>query len=175
MTMVVMTHEMGFAREVGDRVLFMDGGKLMEEVPLDEFFSPLAPASAPSSRRAVPADDYCRGGRCPQTIAAALGRDAFESRSDSKAVLVRSSSLYSIYRKSSRMATRFAMFFRFENAAGGARRRLLPRLVGTILNREAIQKLCFFVLRMQKRSHFVARSLLCIPVNIEQSATYAPT
>ena len=58
MTMVVMTHEMGFAREVGDRVLFMDGGKLMEEAPLDEFFSPLAPA--PSSRRAVPADDCCR-------------------------------------------------------------------------------------------------------------------
>ena len=31
MTMVVVTHEMGFAREVGDRVLFMDGGKLIEE------------------------------------------------------------------------------------------------------------------------------------------------
>ena len=59
--------------------------------------------------------------------------------------------------------------------AGGVRRRLLPRLVGTLLNREAIQNLCWFVLRMQKRSHFVARSLLCIPVNIEQSATYAPT
>ncbi len=115
------------------------------------------------------------GGRCPQTIAAAPGRDAFESGSDSKSVLVRGSSLYPIYRKSSRMATRFAMFLRFENAAGGARRRLLPRVVGTVLNREAIQKLCFFVLRMQKRSHFVARSLLCIPVNIEQSATYAPT
>ena len=115
------------------------------------------------------------GGRCPQTIAAALGRDAFESGSDSKSVLVRGSSLYPIYRKSSRMATRFAMFFRFENAAGGACRRLQPRLVGTLLKREAIQNLCFFVLRMQKRSHFVARSLLCIPVNIEQSATYAPT
>ena len=162
MTMVVMTHEMGFAREVGDRVLFMDGGKLMEEAPLDEFFSPSPPL--------LPL-----GGRCPQTIAAALGRDAFESGSDSKAVLVRGSSLYPIYRKSSRMATRFAMFLRFENAAGGARRRLLPRLVGTLLNREAIQNLCFFVLRMQKRSHFVARSLLCIPVNIETSATYAPT
>ena len=115
------------------------------------------------------------GGRCPQTIAAALGRDDFESGSDSKAVLVRSSSLYPIYRKSSRMATRFAMFLRFENAAGGARRRLLPRLVRALLNREAIQNLCWFVLRMQKRSHFVARLLLCIPVNIEQSATYAPT
>ena len=31
MTMVVVTHEMGFAREVGSRVLFMDGGKLVEE------------------------------------------------------------------------------------------------------------------------------------------------
>ena len=84
------------------------------------------------------------GGRGPQTIAAALGRDAFESGSDSKSVLVRGSSLYPIYRKSSRMATRFAMFFRFENAAGGARRRLLPRLIGTLLKREAIQKLCWF-------------------------------
>ena len=31
MTMVVVTHEMGFAREVGDRVIFMDGGKIIEE------------------------------------------------------------------------------------------------------------------------------------------------
>lgn len=31
MTMVVVTHEMGFAREVGDRVIFMDEGKIMEE------------------------------------------------------------------------------------------------------------------------------------------------
>ena len=31
MTMVVVTHEMGFAREVGDRVLFMDGGNVLEE------------------------------------------------------------------------------------------------------------------------------------------------
>ena len=31
MTMVVVTHEMGFAREVGSRVLFMDGGKIMEQ------------------------------------------------------------------------------------------------------------------------------------------------
>ena len=38
MTMVVVTHEMGFAREVGDRVLFMDGGKLLEENSPNEFF-----------------------------------------------------------------------------------------------------------------------------------------
>ena len=31
MTMVVVTHEMGFAREVGDRVIFMDGGRIIEE------------------------------------------------------------------------------------------------------------------------------------------------
>jgi polar amino acid transport system ATP-binding protein len=31
MTMVVVTHEMGFAREVADRVLFMDGGVIVEE------------------------------------------------------------------------------------------------------------------------------------------------
>ncbi|MEK4648105.1 MULTISPECIES: amino acid ABC transporter ATP-binding protein [Exiguobacterium] len=41
MTMVVVTHEMGFAREVGDRVLFMDGGYIVEEnVPQALFDSP---------------------------------------------------------------------------------------------------------------------------------------
>ena len=41
MTMVCVTHEMGFAREVADRVLFMDGGKIVEEgVPAEIFSSP---------------------------------------------------------------------------------------------------------------------------------------
>ena len=39
MTMVVVTHEMGFAREVGDRVLFMDGGKLLEEGSPEQIFT----------------------------------------------------------------------------------------------------------------------------------------
>lgn len=39
MTMVVVTHEMGFAREVGDRVVFMDGGYLVEEGTPAEIFS----------------------------------------------------------------------------------------------------------------------------------------
>ena len=39
MTMVVVTHEMGFAREVASRVMFMDGGKIMEENAPQEFFS----------------------------------------------------------------------------------------------------------------------------------------
>ena len=39
MTMVVVTHEMGFAREVGSRVLFMDEGRILEEAPPKEFFS----------------------------------------------------------------------------------------------------------------------------------------
>jgi len=44
MTMVVVTHEMGFAREVGDRVLFMDGGRIVEEGdPATLFGSPTHP------------------------------------------------------------------------------------------------------------------------------------
>lgn len=39
MTMVVVTHEMGFAREVATRVLFMDDGKIVEQAPPVAFFS----------------------------------------------------------------------------------------------------------------------------------------
>lgn len=39
MTMVVVTHEMGFAREVGDRVLFIDGGVIVEQGTPDEVFN----------------------------------------------------------------------------------------------------------------------------------------
>ena len=39
MTMVVVTHEMGFAREVGNRVLFMDEGKILEQGSPDEIFN----------------------------------------------------------------------------------------------------------------------------------------
>ena len=39
MTMVVVTHEMGFAKEVGDRVLFMDGGTIVEQGTPDELFN----------------------------------------------------------------------------------------------------------------------------------------
>ncbi|NMO95919.1 ATP-binding cassette domain-containing protein [Paenibacillus lemnae] len=39
MTMVIVTHEMGFAREVGDRILFMDGGRIVEEGAPDQIFS----------------------------------------------------------------------------------------------------------------------------------------
>lgn len=46
MTMAIVTHEMGFAREVADRVLFLDGGKLVEDAPPADFFS------APKSQRA---------------------------------------------------------------------------------------------------------------------------
>ena len=38
MTMVVVTHEMGFAREVATRVLFMDGGQIIEQAPPQTFF-----------------------------------------------------------------------------------------------------------------------------------------
>lgn len=46
MTMAIVTHEMGFAREVADRVLFLDGGKLVEDSAPAEFFA------APKSERA---------------------------------------------------------------------------------------------------------------------------
>ena len=39
MTMIVVTHEMGFAREAGDRILFMDDGKILEEGKPEEIFS----------------------------------------------------------------------------------------------------------------------------------------
>jgi polar amino acid transport system ATP-binding protein len=39
MTMVVVTHEMGFAREVSDRVIFMDGGRIVEEGTVEHFFT----------------------------------------------------------------------------------------------------------------------------------------
>lgn len=39
MTMVVVTHEMAFAREVATRVLFMDDGQIVEEAPPEEFFN----------------------------------------------------------------------------------------------------------------------------------------
>ncbi|GAA0316933.1 amino acid ABC transporter ATP-binding protein [Bacillus carboniphilus] len=44
MTMAIVTHEMGFAREVADRVLFLDGGKIQEDANPKEFFS--APKTA---------------------------------------------------------------------------------------------------------------------------------
>ncbi len=45
MTMVVVTHEMGFAREVADRVVMMDQGRIIESAPPEQFFS------APSHER----------------------------------------------------------------------------------------------------------------------------
>jgi len=46
MTMIIVTHEMGFAREVADRILFIEGGKLIEDTAPEEFFT------APKSERA---------------------------------------------------------------------------------------------------------------------------
>ena len=47
MTMVCVTHEMGFARRVADRVLFMEDGQILEDAPTQEFFT------SPRSERAV--------------------------------------------------------------------------------------------------------------------------
>ncbi|WP_183755024.1 amino acid ABC transporter ATP-binding protein [Pseudochelatococcus contaminans] len=47
MTMMVVTHEMGFARKVANRVIFMDGGEIVEDRPAEDFFQ------SPESPRAV--------------------------------------------------------------------------------------------------------------------------
>ena len=39
MTMIVVTHEMGFARRAANRVVFMDGGRIIEQAPPEEFFA----------------------------------------------------------------------------------------------------------------------------------------
>jgi glutamate/aspartate transport system ATP-binding protein len=46
MTMMVVTHEMGFARKVAHRVIFMDNGEIVEDAPKDAFFG------SPRSERA---------------------------------------------------------------------------------------------------------------------------
>jgi ABC-type polar amino acid transport system ATPase subunit len=43
-TMVIVTHEMNFAREVGDRIVFMDAGRIVEIAPPEQFYS--APTNA---------------------------------------------------------------------------------------------------------------------------------
>ncbi|MEX2518156.1 MAG: glutamine ABC transporter ATP-binding protein GlnQ, partial [Paracoccaceae bacterium] len=48
MTMICVTHEMGFAREVADRIVFMDQGEIVEVAPPAKFFS--APESARARR-----------------------------------------------------------------------------------------------------------------------------
>ena len=40
MTMICVTHEMGFAREVADQVVFMDGGCIVDHAPVRDFFGP---------------------------------------------------------------------------------------------------------------------------------------
>ena len=39
MTMIVVTHEMGFARDVADRIVFMDGGMIVEDESPEEMFT----------------------------------------------------------------------------------------------------------------------------------------
>ncbi|MDQ2821915.1 MAG: amino acid ABC transporter ATP-binding protein [Pseudomonadota bacterium] len=46
MTMMIVTHEMGFARKVADRIVFMDQGRIVEDTPQEQFFN------APASERA---------------------------------------------------------------------------------------------------------------------------
>ena len=72
MTMIVVTHEMGFARDVADRVIFMDGGFIVEQGTPEEVFDTPSPigrktswATSHSSRRAPPSN-RSGGARQPQ-------------------------------------------------------------------------------------------------------------
>ena len=64
MTMLVVTHEMQFAREVGSRVLFMDEGRILEDAAPATFFT----SARPSARARVPSKDT-RSRRCLAVIA----------------------------------------------------------------------------------------------------------
>ena len=59
MTMLIVTHEMNFARRVSNRVVFMDGGSIVEENTPDAFFS------HPNSQRAV---DFLQSIHAPDNI-----------------------------------------------------------------------------------------------------------
>lgn len=54
MTMLIVTHEMGFARDISDRVLFMDQGTIAEDAVPSEFFS-----KPRSTRAAIPLKTTC--------------------------------------------------------------------------------------------------------------------
>jgi len=56
MTMAVVTHEMGFARKVADRVVFMDQGAIVEDADKEAFFG----TPAQRARPAVPVEDRWR-------------------------------------------------------------------------------------------------------------------
>ena len=75
MTMVVVTHEMGFAREVGTRVLFMDEGHILEEAPPQQLFSqsPESTGSRTSSARCCEASPAHPRGRAHFFLRASAG------------------------------------------------------------------------------------------------------
>jgi polar amino acid transport system ATP-binding protein len=85
MTMIVVTHELDFAREVGDRVIFMDGGRIVEQgSPAEVFGQPREERTRAFLRRllrtgaphALPADDPPRpAGEVGRAGAAAERRD----------------------------------------------------------------------------------------------------
>ncbi len=57
MTMIIATHEMGFAREVANKVCFLDGGKILEEGPPEQIFtSPTEPRTREFLARVLEAD-----------------------------------------------------------------------------------------------------------------------
>ena len=61
MTMLLATHEMGFAREIADRVCFLHRGRILEEGPPDELFGDPATSAPASSCSASSTPAECKG------------------------------------------------------------------------------------------------------------------
>ncbi|SUO79380.1 glutamine transporter, ATP-binding protein 3 [Streptococcus equi subsp. zooepidemicus] len=61
MTMVIVTHEMGFAKEVADRVIFMDGGLVIEEGSPDQSLKPLGGANQGLFEQGIVIADVAKG------------------------------------------------------------------------------------------------------------------
>ena len=78
MTMIVVTHEMQFAREAASRVVFLDNGRIVEEGAAEEFFRPAEDrALAPVSRTLQPlggSSDGYQVSQCSRRTAAAADR-----------------------------------------------------------------------------------------------------
>ncbi len=71
MTMMCVTHEMGFARKVSHRVIFMDAGKIVEDCTRDEFFG--NPDARSRGQKDFPVQD-------PSALSCACSRRSFRNR-----------------------------------------------------------------------------------------------
>ena len=109
MTMIIATHEMSFAREVADRVCFLDAGVILEEGPPEQIFSAprrAADARVPRARdrggAAVVRKRWSRHGKAPLVVALAALRAALLLRADGGVARAREAAAVSVDRAGAR-------------------------------------------------------------------------